>query len=69
MSPQPEVIARLEAVSKRYGQLLALDGVDLDVRRGEVLALLGPNGAGKTTAVSLLLGLLQADGGNATLFG
>lgn len=69
MSPQPEVIARLDAVSKRYGQLLALDGVDLDVRRGEVLALLGPNGAGKTTAISLLLGLLQADSGSATLFG
>ena len=69
MSPQTEVIARLEGASKRYGQVLALDGVNLDVRRGEVLALLGPNGAGKTTVVSLLLGLLQTDGGSATLFG
>jgi ABC-2 type transport system ATP-binding protein len=69
VSPQTEVIARLEGASKRYGQVLALDGVNLDVRRGEVLALLGPNGAGKTTAVSLLLGLLQADVGSATLFG
>ncbi len=62
-------IARLDGASKRYGSVLALDGVDLDVRRGEVLALLGPNGAGKTTAISLLLGLLQADSGSATLFG
>ena len=69
MRPQGEVIAKLDAASKRYGAVLALDRVDLDVRRGEVLALLGPNGAGKTTAISLLLGLLQADTGSATLFG
>jgi len=62
------VVARLDGASKRYGGLLALDRVDLEVRRGEVLALLGPNGAGKTTAISLLLGLLCADTGTATLF-
>jgi len=62
------VVARLEGASKRYGGVLALDRVDLQVRRGEVLALLGPNGAGKTTAISLLLGLLRADTGSATLF-
>ncbi len=49
--------AQLLAARKRYGAVQALDGVDLDVRRGEVLALLGPNGAGKTTAIGLLLGL------------
>jgi len=65
----PEVIASLEQASKRYGGVLALDGVDLDVRSGEVLALLGPNGAGKTTAISLLLGLIEPDAGSATLFG
>jgi ABC-2 type transport system ATP-binding protein len=64
-----EVIARLDHASKRYGGTLALDAVSLDVRRGEVLALLGPNGAGKTTAISLLLGLLETDAGNASLFG
>jgi ABC-2 type transport system ATP-binding protein len=69
MSPTTEVIAKLDAASKSYGPLRALDGVSLDVRRGEVLAVLGPNGAGKTTAISLLLGLLQADSGSATVFG
>jgi ABC-2 type transport system ATP-binding protein len=64
-----EVVARLEQAGKRYGQVQALDRVDLEVRRGEVLAVLGPNGAGKTTAISLLLGLLQPDAGRATLFG
>ncbi|WP_395642490.1 ATP-binding cassette domain-containing protein [Rudaea sp.] len=62
-------VARLSRVAKRYAQTQALAGVDLEVHRGEVLALLGPNGAGKTTAVSLLVGLLQADGGSAELFG
>ena len=69
MQQNNDVIAKLDRASKRYGDLLALDAVNLDVRRGEVLALLGPNGAGKTTAISLLLGLLQADSGSATLFG
>ena len=69
MNPSGETIAQLQGASKRYGDVLALDQVDLDVRRGEVQALLGPNGAGKTTAISLLLGLLRADEGTATLFG
>ena len=59
-----EPLARLMAASKHYGKTLALDAVDLEVHAGEVLALLGPNGAGKTTAISLLLGLLQADAGS-----
>lgn len=63
------VIARLQGVSKRYGAVKALDGLDLTVQRGEVLALLGPNGAGKTTSVSLLLGLTQPDAGTIELFG
>ena len=62
-------IASLAAVSKKYGNMLALDAVDLSVQRGEVFALLGPNGAGKTTAISLLLGLLEPDAGTAALFG
>ena len=64
-----DLVAELKRVAKRYGALRALDGVNLAVRRGQVLALLGPNGAGKTTAISLLLGLLRADAGSATLFG
>jgi ABC-2 type transport system ATP-binding protein len=62
-------LARLAGATKHYGKVIALDGVDLQVRAGEVLAVLGPNGAGKTTAISLLLGLQQADGGKAELFG
>jgi ABC-2 type transport system ATP-binding protein len=62
-------LASLIGASKRYGKVLALDAVNLEVRAGEVLAVLGPNGAGKTTAISLLLGLLQVDSGKAELFG
>ena len=69
MAMDTDVVAALCGACKRYGKLLALDCVDLDVRRGQVLALLGPNGAGKTTAISLLLGLLDPDAGSATVFG
>ncbi|AGG88217.1 ABC transporter ATP-binding protein [Rhodanobacter denitrificans] len=62
-------VARLDGAIKRYGRLTALDGADLQLRRGELLALLGPNGAGKTTAIALLLGLIRADAGTAELFG
>ena len=62
-------IARLDGVVKRYGQLTALDRVDLHLQPGELLALLGPNGAGKTTVIGLLLGLIRADAGTAELFG
>jgi ABC-2 type transport system ATP-binding protein len=64
-----DVVAVLAGARKSYGKVLALDGVDLQVHRGEVLALLGPNGAGKTTAISLLLGLHAVDSGEARLFG
>ena len=63
------IAAALREVTKRFGSLVALDRVDLELRSGEVLALLGPNGAGKTTALSVLLGLRRADGGRAELFG
>ncbi len=62
-------LAVLAGAVKRYGKTEALAGVDLDVRRGEVLAVLGPNGAGKSTAISLWLGLLQPDEGEARLMG
>ena len=61
--------AALTRAVKRYGPVTALEGVDLNLYRGELLALLGPNGAGKTTAVSLLLGLQRPDAGEARLFG
>ncbi len=62
-------IARLAGACRRYGKVAALQGVDLELRSGELLALLGPNGAGKTTAISLLLGLQRPDAGRAELFG
>jgi len=61
--------ARLLGAGKRYGLVTALDGIDLDVRRGQLLALLGPNGAGKSTAIGLLLGLIAPCTGEAQLFG
>jgi len=54
---------------KRYGEVVALDGLDLEVAEGTVLGLLGPNGAGKTTAVRVLTTLLRPDAGSATVAG
>lgn len=62
-------LAELQAASKRYGPVTALEEVSLAVPAGQVLALLGPNGAGKTTAIRLLLGLAQPTAGTAKLFG
>ena len=64
-----EFIAELSGVSKHFGRNVVLHELDLQVRRGELLAVLGPNGAGKTTAICLLLGLLRPDGGAVRLFG
>ena len=66
---KPDCLAELQGVSKRFGSVVALDGIDLQVRPGELLAVLGPNGAGKSTAISLLLGLQQPDAGSVRLFG
>jgi len=57
------------SLSKRYGDTLALDSLDLSVLPGQVYGYLGPNGAGKTTTIRLLLGLHRPTGGRATLFG
>ena len=56
-------------VCKRYGRRTALDGVGIQVARGEVLGLLGPNGAGKTSLIKILLGLVRADAGEVMLLG
>ncbi|MGB0135058.1 ABC transporter ATP-binding protein [Dokdonella sp.] len=66
---QEKVLAELKEVRKRYGSQMALDGLDLQLRRGELLAVLGPNGAGKSTAVAALLGLTSVDEGSVSLFG
>ena len=65
----PAPVARLRSVTKSLAGRTVLDGIDLEVRPGEVTALLGPNGAGKTTSVGVLIGRLTADGGSAELFG
>jgi ABC-2 type transport system ATP-binding protein len=62
-------VAELTNVTKNYGPVVALSGLDLAIETGELVALLGPNGAGKTTAVRILLGLTQADSGTATICG
>jgi ABC-2 type transport system ATP-binding protein len=58
-----------EGLVKHFGSTVALDGLDLEVRLGEVHGFLGPNGAGKTTAIRILLGLIKADAGEARLLG
>jgi len=59
----------VEGVSKSFGQLKALDGVTLRVRKGEIYGLLGPNGAGKTTLIRLICGLLEAQSGTVDVLG
>jgi ABC-2 type transport system ATP-binding protein len=59
----------IEGLVKTFGQTRALDGLDLSVRTGEVHGFLGPNGAGKSTTIRVLLGLMRADSGSASLLG
>jgi ABC-2 type transport system ATP-binding protein len=66
---QTRAIARLQGVTRRYGQVTALDNFSLTLNAGEVVALLGPNGAGKTTAVRLLLGLISPHAGSVRVLG
>ena len=60
---------RLTDLHKSFGDVTAVDGVDLTIRPGEVVALLGPNGAGKTTTIDMILGLSRATSGDARVFG
>ena len=60
---------RTRALAKRYGGVVALRDLDLELAPGEVLGYLGPNGAGKTTTIRLLLGLIRPSGGSAEVFG
>jgi ABC-type hemin transport system ATPase subunit len=59
----PEAPIRVTGLRKTYGTREAVDGIDLQIERGEVFALLGPNGAGKTTTVEILEGFRKRDGG------
>ncbi|MDO4292473.1 MAG: ABC transporter ATP-binding protein [Eubacteriales bacterium] len=64
-----ETMIRMEGLTRRYGEITAVDGLHLNIRRGEVFGLLGPNGAGKTTTVLMLLGMTQPDEGQAFIGG
>ena len=64
-----EIALRVEGLTKRYGDLVAVDQLSLEVRRGEILGFLGPNGAGKTTTLKMLCGLLRPDAGRIELDG
>ena len=69
MSATRPPLAAARGATHRFGDLIAVDHVDLEVRAGEVVGLLGANGAGKTTLIRLLLGLLRPTGGEVRLFG
>ena len=67
MDTPPDI--RLRALVKRYGELAAVDGIDLDVERGEFFTLLGPSGSGKTTTLRLIAGFERPDAGTVELAG
>lgn len=67
--PTRQVELRARGLTKRYGRRKVVDGVDLDLRRGEIVALLGPNGAGKTTSFYMIVGFVRPNGGSIELAG
>jgi ABC-2 type transport system ATP-binding protein len=69
MSELSTLAVQCRALVKRYGDLVAVNGLDLEVRRGECFGMLGPNGAGKTTTVEIFEGLREADGGEVEILG
>jgi ABC-2 type transport system ATP-binding protein len=69
LSAPSEPVISVRDLRMSYGELEAVRGIDLDVRRGEVFAFLGPNGAGKTTTVEILEGYRRRDGGEVTVLG
>jgi ABC-2 type transport system ATP-binding protein len=64
-----EYAVELKKVAKRYADIIAVDYLDLDVRRGEILGILGPNGSGKSTTLKMILGLVKADSGSVNVLG
>ena len=69
LQPDRADAVRLTNLHKSFGEVTAVDGVDLTIRPGEVVALLGPNGAGKTTTIDMILGLSRPTSGDARVFG
>ncbi len=64
-----DIVLGVSRLRKSYGSILALDSVDLSVQAGQIVGLLGPNGAGKSTLVSIIAGLIRADGGSVVIDG
>ena len=64
-----QAIIRVHQLTKSYGDVRAVQGIDLEVRSGEIFAMLGPNGAGKSTTVEILEGLRPRDGGEVSVLG
>ena len=62
-------VLKISKLTKSFGKFTALDGIDLEVNKGEIYGFIGPNGAGKTTTLRILLGFLKATSGKATIFG
>jgi ABC-2 type transport system ATP-binding protein len=67
MPPEAAVVAR--GLTKRFGDMIAVDGVDIEIQRGEVFGFLGPNGAGKTTTIRMLCGIMDPTAGEARVLG
>jgi ABC-2 type transport system ATP-binding protein len=67
--PMPDPAIQVRGLTKRYGDVVAVDGLDLEVARGECFGLLGPNGAGKTTTLEVLEGLLEPSAGSVEVLG
>jgi ABC-2 type transport system ATP-binding protein len=68
-SSDGDIAIRAKGLTKRYGSVVALDHLDLEVKKGEILGYLGPNGAGKTTTIRSILGLIKPSSGTAEIFG
>jgi ABC-2 type transport system ATP-binding protein len=64
-----EIVIEARGLTRRFGELVAVDAVDLSIERGEIFGCLGPNGSGKSTLMRMLLGLLAPSAGAATVLG
>jgi ABC-2 type transport system ATP-binding protein len=64
-----DIVIQVSGLTKRYGEILAIDHINFEVKEGEVFGFLGPNGAGKTTTIRILTGLSRSTDGNASIFG
>ena len=64
-----DIVLKVESLTKRYGNVTALNGLDLEVEKGKIIGLLGPNGSGKTTLIKIIAGLLTPNVGRVTICG